>query len=203
MMKKMVLVPQELASHMQTNAHTSQEYHSQLDNEMQLILQRSDLSEQDKWKLYQQTLHRYLHYSKQLQQPVSLPIITEETPQQQIVKQEAETSIPVVHQQNVTTDIVQSVPKALRSKTELLVNRLVQSGLVSWNDDGVVSMQGKVIPKSNIIDLVNEVVRSRKTPRYPPGIGQFTNILHRLNIPREYLGRPVQSVTIKKWDENL
>ena len=203
MMKKMVLVPQELASHMQTNAQTSQGYHSQLDNEIKHILERSDISEQDKWKMYQQILHRYLHYSKQLQQPVSLPIFTEQSSSS--VQQEVE---PVYQQQpqeeqSITTDIVQSVPKGLRSKTQLLVNRLVQSGLVTWNKDGVVTMQGKEIPQSNIIDLVHEVVRNRKTPRHPTGIGQFTNILQRLNIPREYLGRPVQSVTITKWDENL
>ena len=39
--------------------------------------------------------------------------------------------------------------------------------------------------RTNIIDLINNVVRTRKTPKNPVGIKEFKDVLQSINIPLE------------------
>ena len=35
--------------------------------------------------------------------------------------------------------------------------------IVNWNEKGVFSIHGEIVNDSNIIDLINEAIRSRRT----------------------------------------
>ena len=61
------------------------------------------------------------------------------------------------------------------------------SNRISWDQTGAVSIDNKVVPGSNIIDLVNDVVRRRTTLRNPIGITEFKQMLQAINIPLELI----------------
>ena len=81
--------------------------------------------------------------------------------------------------------IFSSVPKSLKTKTQVLLNLMQASNRISWDQTGAVSIDNKVVPGSNIIDLVNDVVRRRTTLRIPIGITEFKQMLQAINIPLE------------------
>lgn len=61
------------------------------------------------------------------------------------------------------------------------------------DSDGLVTLFGKEVLNSNIIDLIHEVVRPRMKTRNLAGIDQFVHLLQQINIPQEYLGRSLFS----------
>ena len=81
--------------------------------------------------------------------------------------------------------IISSVPKSLKTKTQVLLNLMQTSNRISWDQTGAVSIDNKVVPGSNIIDLVNDMVRRRTTLRNPIGITEFKQMLQAINIPLE------------------
>ena len=58
--------------------------------------------------------------------------------------------------------VIDSVPSTMKRKAQLLVSLLKTNPNVSWEDDGTVKLYGKSIQGSNIIDLVNDVIRHLK-----------------------------------------
>ena len=58
---------------------------------------------------------------------------------------------------------IASVPKAMQDHSKLLIQKLKDhSDIISWNDNGQLGLDGSTIPNSNIVDLVNDVMRKRK-----------------------------------------
>ena len=76
--KKMVLVPQETLTHLQTAKSLEQTTATRvvcgLDNDMRRLLERQDLPDEDKLKLYHQTLRRYMELNKQRKAPLTLTV---------------------------------------------------------------------------------------------------------------------------------
>ena len=59
--------------------------------------------------------------------------------------------------------IIASVPKAMQDRSKLLIQKLKDhSDVISWNDNGQLVLDGSTIPNSNIVDLVNDIMRKRK-----------------------------------------
>ena len=75
---------------------------------------------------------------------------------------ESDTVTPT-QQLNVTDkEIINSVPKTMQNRANLLIQKLKDhSDVISWNDNGQLVLEGSVIPNSNIINLVNDVERKR------------------------------------------
>ena len=64
-------------------------------------------------------------------------------------------------QQLSATDkqIIDSVPKTMRNRAKLLIQKLKDhSDVTSWNDNGQLVLEGSIVPYSNIVDLVNDVI---------------------------------------------
>jgi len=169
--QKMILVPEQASAQMVSSIKSSESHQARLDQEMQEILNRSDLTSQEKWKMYQQALHRYLQHTPQANKPITLPLVESD-------------STPSVSANPLFQLILDSVPKTLSRKTGVLLNLMHASNRISWDPTGVVSIDKNVLPGTNIIDLVNEVVRKRK-PRNPPGIQTFRQLLQEINVPKE------------------
>ena len=66
---------------------------------------------------------------------------------------------------------------------------LRQSGKLHWKDDGRVLYQDREITDSNIADLINDQMRSRKTFN-PRGWLPFTEVLKEMNVPNDLIGNP-------------
>ena len=148
---------------------------TRLDSEMSEILNSNEFDERTKWTKYQQTLQRYLTYLENLRNSVN----TAESKIQQ------ETLIGV----SIDT-ITSSVPVTYRRKAELLLQYLKNpsiSSRITWNNKGVVSIDNRVLDGSNIIDLINDVVRSRKGVK-AIGRDHFSWFLRDIGMPLEFIG---------------
>ena len=89
-------------------------------------------------------------------------------------------------------DILTSIPKTYARKASLLLaNLLSHSSVIQWDNSGVVTIRGNVIPGSNIIDLVGDLVRPLKRSN-PVGWDRMAELLDTINTPFEYIGNPQQ-----------
>jgi hypothetical protein len=181
----MILVPENASAQMASSVKSVQSIQSQLDQEMEEILNRKGLSSGDKWKMFQQVLNRYLHHTPSAQKPLALPIID-----------------PIAATAGSFEYILESVPKTLMRKTGLLLNLMQASNRISWNKTGTVTIDNNSIPGSNIIDLVNDVVRKRTISKNPVGINIFKQFLQDINIPKELVSFQFGAGHVKKSSSN-
>src|SRR5436190_3681747 len=165
--KKMVLISPEVLQRL--NNPIKDNTLNNIENDMVNILQSNDLEDRTKWAQYQQLLQRRQHFHDQLRQPAEIPII--ETPNRKDTKEYFQ------------EEILRSLPKALKTKGELLFKRLCTSDIINWDSCGRVSINSTVIPGSNITDLVCDVIRSKKSAG-PTGSRQFMEALDSINIPK-------------------
>lgn len=174
--KKMILVPQDFFAKLNQQKNEQTGLTSNLDTEMGSLLDNESLGEKEKWVRYQQMLQRYLKLKEQERQPLK---VTMEESKQETVQQPA----------GLHHEIIEAIPKMFKKKAQMLLRRLESSNDVSWDERGVVTIKGNVILGSNIIDLVSDVVRPRKTSN-PLGWTQFTSFLKEINIPKEFISNP-------------
>jgi len=86
--------------------------------------------------------------------------------------------------------ILETVPKSYRARARLLLKHLLDKASparISWNDDGIVTIDGNVVKNSNIADLINDAMRERKTTK-ATGRAQFARLLRALNTPSVLVG---------------
>lgn len=92
-------------------------------------------------------------------------------------------------------EIGKTVPKNLRSKAERLAELLKESGKIAWDKQNRLIINGQPVEGTNIIDLINDALRRRKT-FVPRGRHIFAAQLRDLNAPRELVGN------VDYWDES-
>ena len=81
--------------------------------------------------------------------------------------------------------IVRGIPKTMRTRAIALLERLkARPDVISWDDMGQVKIDGVLIPKSNISDLVSSAMRSRKYFD-PVASREFFDVLSTLNVPKD------------------
>ena len=91
--------------------------------------------------------------------------------------------------------IVRGIPKTMKSRAEALLAHLKERGdVITWDDTGQVLVDGVLIPKSNISDLVSDAMRSRKHFN-PVGVREFHNVLSKINVPKDLVRNE------RRWDE--
>ena len=64
-----------------------------------------------------------------------------------------------------------------------------RSDVISWNDNGQLVLDGSTIPNSNIVDLVNDLMRKRKGFN-PKHSNTFAKTLTKINVPDDYVRNP-------------
>ena len=69
---------------------------------------------------------------------------------------------------------------------------------IKWSPTGEVSIRGKIIPNSNISELVNDIFRHRHRVSSPTERQSFIESLAEENIPRDLIGN-VQKNTLTLW----
>ena len=91
--------------------------------------------------------------------------------------------------------IVRGIPKTMKTRAEALLAHLKERGdVITWDDMGQVLVDGVLISKSNISDLVSDAMRSRKHFN-PVGVREFYNVLNKINVPKDLVRNE------RRWDE--
>lgn len=97
-----------------------------------------------------------------------------------------------------------SIPKTLRGKAQALLDAWSRDPDIEWDDQHRVTIRGSPVYGSNLIDLLGDAVRSRKTAPRPPGFSELRERSLQANVPRSLLGNavwhdsPAPSYTVRK-----
>ena len=98
-----------------------------LDMKMQTILEREDLSADERLKLYDQSFTRYLNvYDDYRPRPVAV-------------------APEPVKQDLIDNEILESVPKTMKAKVQLLLKKMKSSPDISWNEKGELKYKGETV----------------------------------------------------------
>lgn len=86
--------------------------------------------------------------------------------------------------------LLRLVPKTFKKKGEFLINAIVQNpDRIRWDKKGAVIIDNKIIPNSNIVDLINNILRSLKRPK-PLAWELFSKTLIDIGVPLYCIGNP-------------
>lgn len=173
---KMILVPPEMV------LNKNKDNLNGLDREMHDILFNKSLVDDVKWKLYSQSLQRYLHHVNENSKDTPIPVFENEESKPKIARSEDLNLMK----------IMQKIPNSLKSKAVMLYERLVNEDSINWNTDGSVIINGEPIFHSSIVDLICNSVQNKNSK--PPGWYPFVNQLLTLNIQKEYLGKYIEVI---------
>ena len=144
------------------------------------------MPEDTKATMRAQKLQRVKQLKNQVVRPEPSPVQTI-THTERTMTSESDTS-----KQLSATDkqIIDSVPKPMQNRAKLLIQKLKDhSDVISWNDNGQLVLDGSTIPNSNIVDLVNDVMRKRKGFN-PEHSNTFAKALSKINVPEDYVRNP-------------
>ena len=150
------------------------------------MVRKDDVPEDTKVTMYAQQLQRVNQLKNQVVRPEPSPVQMI-THTEQAMTSESDTS-----EQLSATDkqIVDSVPKIMQNRTKLLIQKLKDhSEIISWKNNGQLVLDGSTIPNSNIVDLVNDIMRKRKGFN-PEHSSAFAKALTKINVPEDYVRNP-------------
>ena len=170
--KRLVLVPEHMAEQRKKPlAAPLATQVNEIDSDMQDIIQRQDIPIDEKAKLYDQNLQRYLtFYDKRMNKPLRVNVTHTDKPEEPQREQSIEETEP---SDEIETDIMDSVPATMKSSNK---------DLVGWNEQGQMVFKGRSVPSTNIVDLVNDSLRQRKNFN-PDGWELFSKVLGHMNVP--------------------
>ena len=164
-------------------------------------LEKDDVPEDTKTTMYAQQLQRVNQLKNQVFRPEPSPVqmITQT---ERMMTSESDSVTPS-HQLNETDkQIIDSVPKTMQNRAKLLIQKLKDhSDVISWNDNEQLVLEGSIVPNSNIVDLVNDVMRKRKGFN-PEHSNTFGKALAKINVPEDYLRNP-DRIDSKRWYRRL
>ena len=172
-----------------------------LDDEMMTILDRKDLGDRIKVTLYNQVLQRYNVLSdKHVKEPVRVVSVNESmsTVASGMGLGMGVGSGPVVEgavgapSSGIEADVVNTVSKTMQDKARRLMEHLKRD--MAWTTSELIH-EGVPIVGSNVVDLVNDLLRKRKTD--PTGWQPFAQ-LRTINLPMELIGNASRRAYIRQ-----
>jgi len=180
---KMVMVPQDTYSSLmsqqkQVYSPVVQQL-SNLDQELQSILNNPNLPEEVKYHQYRNVFGRYQQLrNEQFRPAAAVPAITEHIQTGDDLPME---DLPVPEKQ-----VIDGLPKTVRMKGRLLLNHLKDhKRFFNWLNSGELVIDGKPIAGSNVTDLVHHATRNRTAVVPPAGYEEFEKLLQATNVPKE------------------
>ena len=84
----------------------------------------------------------------------------------------------------IEADVVDTVPKTMQGKSRRLMEHLKRD--IAWTARGELIHEGVPVAGSNVADLVNDLLRKRKTD--PTGWQPFARQLRAMNLSMELVG---------------
>ncbi|KAK6183384.1 hypothetical protein SNE40_010876 [Patella caerulea] len=91
-------------------------------------------------------------------------------------------------QPDISQSILESVPIKYRPKAKLLLKHIKEKTPLEWNDNYELVRDGQVIKGTNAYDIVNDLMRSRKTVSPAPGWSDVVSTLKKTHASREWVG---------------
>lgn len=164
-MKKVILVPTDITQIVKPVDKTL----GTLDSEMTSIINNPNIALDLKLQKYNQVLQRYKFLQTERNKPYSIEI----------------------EEHNPKLDfevILRGIPEKKIPIAKLLTDFISKQDNIHIEDTGEITVDGQRIRNSNIIDLVHDLVRDRKTHTGPVGIQSLTHALKVANVPLEYIG---------------
>ena len=161
----------------------SNEHLSDLDKQIQDILKKK-MNDDEKAKLYAQALQKY----------VTFPNVNTVKPN----TEEEEKKEPAENSADLESKILDSVPVKHKNTAAKILNFLKQHE-ISWSQNKELMQNSNVIPGSDIIQLVNFLVRDRA--RKPVAFEEIKKILDMKHFPQDFIKNKYlmnEKTTIKK-----
>eukprot|EP00916_Digyalum_oweni_P008691 GHVL01014498.1.p2 GENE.GHVL01014498.1~~GHVL01014498.1.p2 ORF type:complete len:253 (+),score=46.48 GHVL01014498.1:1174-1932(+) len=190
--KKMILIEPRVLASLRDSAGgppvpdaTSQSL-KDMDQVMRGILDEKDVDKHEKADSYQQVLWRFLKRVEEYKnKPLGRVEIAQPSKQPLTEVNEVEKAQDL---SRVEKRVLESVPKTLKKKAQLLLDITKDSSDIKWNEQGQLVYQGQTVAGTNMADLVNDALRYRKNAPDPQGWEVFARGLKAVNIPRELIG---------------
>ena len=188
-----------------------------LDDEMKYILTNNNIDERTKATAYQQVLQRYIKQSDAYENApyeklknISIgnngsdkSFETNNLNEKNEVKfNDGET----LRNSKIEERVLKTVPKYLHGKASVLIDYLNNNPQISWDKRDQLVLNGKTVLNSNIIDIINDLLRKRKSLSPPVGWDALASVLDNSNTPREVIGNNSRwsfIEKIKKDNENI
>ena len=138
-------------------------------SEMTDILSSKQLDDEEKAKLYNQVLQRYLtYYDQRKGQPFHVKLTTpkpvetskpdEESKEASKESTEVETTPSAVEEEVIT-----SVPKLYKAEARQLLDKIKENrDVLHWNEKGELMYENKPISGSHVVDLVNDIASTKR-----------------------------------------
>lgn len=190
---KMILVPHEIVGENEgVTRHLSN-----LDKEMSKILNDDSLPIDEKVLKYNQILRKFQRIKQDTQQPFKFEV------QEPKVKVEAAAiPEPVLEQEKVNIDsfeesILDTIPQRWHRQARQLLKHSLANPHIKWTDKGEMIVDGNKIVGSNIVDLINDLARDRKSSEPVIGSGVLLKKLLGENVPTEYIVNKRRLSTLK------
>jgi len=145
----------------------------------------AEMGDDERWKLYQQALHRMLDIS--------------EIVKNKAVKVKFDNFLPELApaEKDSISPILSMFPRNQQEKAALIKNFLEKSDQIHWDEnDGQVFMNGHLVQGSHIANLISHVIKPLN-PK-PSGCDMFIKILSSLNIPTTLIGNASIKNSINK-----
>ena len=191
-MKRMISVPEDVYAKFEQRQklETSPIMKNMIntDTDMTDILQRTDVDDTEKQKLYYANLERYLNLRQQKDS---------QTPTVQIASSATSSEEPSPQNNAQLSDevVVEHIPKTMRPRATAILNRLKERpDVITWDKTGEVKLEGENIPQSNISDLISDALRARKNFN-PTGSKELFRVLSKINMPKDLVRNE------KRWKE--
>lgn len=181
--KKLILVPHDTLSrlHEKPIGRTQDDVMGDLDLEMKNILLKK-AQDSEKWKMYNQTLQRFLHYANEQRKPVTIALPS--------LPNEEQTSRSEEDNDNMLARLTSLVPQKFKHNASSLYDFLVSKqsrSFIEWDSFGHVKIADSQIPQSNIIEMISDAVRNRKSAQ-ASGWEAFATVLKKINVPLDLIG---------------
>ena len=165
---------------------------------MMTILDRKDLDDRTKVTLYNQLLQRYNVLSdKHVKESVRVVAVNESGAG---AGAEAGAGAGVAEgavgapASGIEADVVDTVPKTMQAKARRLMEHMKRD--IAWTARGELIREGVPVAGSNVVDLVNDLMRKRKTD--PTGWQPFAQQLRAMNLPKEMVGNVAKRAYIRQ-----
>ena len=94
----------------------------------------------------------------------------------------------------IEADVVDTVPKTMQAKARRFMEHLIRD--VAWTARGEIIHEGVAVAGSNVVDLVNDLLRKRKSD--PTGWQPFVRQLRAINLPMELVGNVARRSYIRQ-----
>ena len=151
---------------------------SSLDQTMQAILQNRAVGDDYvKAQIYSQALKRYLRRAEQFRERPRGKMTLNENESAAKAKPERDVS-------HIKSLLEATLPESLIRGGTLLADNMDTLPGVSWDDKLQLIVDGKTVQNSNILALLSDLARKKKTSKPPKGMDELLGVLKERNFPR-------------------